>query len=328
MQKTVHMIDVPAKHIPAIKYSLAKQAGIKQIILTTWGGLGDQVCAEPALRYAFTLFKDYKISLLTSFPELFTHLPFENIFKSGTPEAMSLNDDEWLILHTNHPNNCMTRDFITHNYTHCVDFSSLCAFQRQLPIKDRTIRLACDETDRVLQYGQGRIIIHAGRHWQSKTFPAQWWNKVIKLISDNYSGVVLVGKDVDQETGTVEVLENSNVIDLRNKLTLRQLAFLLAEAKIVVTNDSAPLHMATIGDAYILFIASCKQDDHLLHWRHSYFGYKMKNLGRDGLWNHQDSCPIREEPLSIDTISNSLLNNLLPAPEEVFRHVKITMGVL
>lgn len=321
------MLDVPAKHIPAIRYSLAKKDNVKQILMTTWGGLGDQVCAEPTLKYAFTLFKDYEISLMTSFPELFTHLPFVNIFKSGSPESMRLNEDEWLILHTNHPNNCMTRDFITHNYTHCVDFSSLCAFQRQLPIKDRTIKLSCDEQDRVLPFGQGRIIIHAGRHWQSKTFPATWWNKVIKLISDNFSGVVLVGKDVDQETGTVEVEQNINVIDLRNKLTLRQLALILGEAKVVLTNDSAPLHMATIGDAYILFIASCKQDDYLYHWRNSFFGYKMKNLGRDGLWNHQDSCPIRDEPLTIDTISNGLLNNLLPHPEVVLKNVKIAMGV-
>jgi len=320
MDKIVHMVDVPAKNIPPFRYDIAKKAGIKQIMMTTWGGLGDQVCGEPALRYAFKLFPDYEISLLTSYPELFTHLPFKAIINNKSLEAKSLNDDEWLVLHTNHPHHSMARDFLAHHYTQCVDFASLCAFQRQLPIRDRQIQIA--KGDRVVDLWQSRIVIHPGRHWQSKTFPKAWWDEVIQRLCQTYSGVVIVGRDVDEETGTVPVEVPENCIDLRNKLTLAQLATILTEAKVVVTNDSAPLHIAAAGDAHILFLATCKEADHLMHWRHGEFGWRMKNLSLDGLWNHQDSCPIRDEPLTIDTMPSGLMEKCLPNPRVVIEQVR------
>lgn len=310
------MIDVPAKQIPSFRYKIAMDQKIKQIMMTTWGGLGDQVCAEPSLRYAFKLFKEYEISLLTSFPEMFTHLPFKNIFSKK--DASSLNEDEWLVIHTNHPNNNMTRDFVTHHFTQCVDFSSLCAFQRQLPIIDRQIILPSWEINLKID---PKIVIHPGRHWKSKSFPKQWWDEVIKKISETYSGVIIVGKDIDQETGTIDVDIPSNCVDLRNKLSLPELTMLLKIAQIVITNDSAPLHIAASGNAHIVFIATCKEPDYLFHWRHSEFGWRMYNLGLDGLWNHQDSCPIREEGLNIDYMSQELLNRCLPGPKNVLNFV-------
>lgn len=312
MPETIYMIDVPAKHIPPFRYKFAREAGVKQIMMTTWGGMGDQVCAEPALRYAFKLFPGYEISLLTSFPELFAHLPFKKVFLKS--EAAELNEDEWLVLHTNHPHSNMTRDFLAHHFTQCVDFSSLCAFQRQLPIADRHIQLP--EWDMQVHPGS-RIIIHPGRHWQSKTFPKAWWNELIKRVSDSHSGVVIVGKDVDEHTGTVDVDVPNNCLDLRNKLSIPELTMILKKAKVVITNDSAPLHMAAAGDAHILFVATCKEPDHLMHWRHGKFGWRMHSLGLDGLWNHQSSCPIREEALNIDTMPVGLLEKCLPLPRVV-----------
>lgn len=306
------MVDVPAKHIPPLRYKIAMDQGIKQIMMTTWGGLGDQVCAEPSLRYAFKLFKGYEISLLTSFPEMFVHLPFKNIFSKD--EAKKLNEDEWLVIHTNHPNNNMTRDFITHHFTHCVDFSSLCAFQRQLPIEDRQIELP--EWD--IAFSEDfKIVIHPGRHWQSKTFPKTWWDEVVKIISNKYSEVVIVGKDIDQETGTVDVKVPSNCLDLRNEQSLPELTMLLKTAYIVITNDSSPLHIAASGNAHVLFIPTCKHPDYLMHWRHGVFGWRMHNLGQDGLWNYQNSCPIRSEPLMIDKMPEDLLLRCLPDPRHV-----------
>lgn len=307
------VIDVPIRQIPPFRYRLAQDAGIKQIMMTTWGGLGDQVCGEPALRYAFKLFPGYEISLLTTFPSLFSHLPFKRIYSKS--EVGELNDAEWLVLHTNHPHENMTRDFVTHHFTQCVDFSTLCAFQRQIPIADRQVVLP--KTGRPVPLDEVRVVVHPGRHWQSKTFPKLWWDEVLARLCDSHDGVAVIGKDVDEHTGTVDVALPKNCLDLRNRLSLPELSTVLQEASVVLTNDSAPLHIAAAGDAHILFIATCKEPDHLMHWRRGKFGWRMQSLELDGLWNHQSSCPIRDEPLSIDVMPEGLLEKCLPLPRVV-----------
>lgn len=61
--------------IPGIKTSQAVERGVeKNLIFKTWGGLGDQICAEPTLRFALKTFKGCDISLASEHPELFAHL--------------------------------------------------------------------------------------------------------------------------------------------------------------------------------------------------------------------------------------------------------------
>lgn len=318
MTKTVHMIDVPAKNIPPFRYELARKQGIKQIMMTTWGGLGDQVCSEPTLRYAFKLFKDYKISVLTSFPELFTHLPFEKIYDNKSEEAKALNDEEWLVIHTSHTQHSMAADFIAHHYTQCVDYSSLVALQRQLPIEERQVKLI--GSDRVCEPSE--VVIHPGRHWQSKTFPKKWWSEIIKNLCDTYERVTIVGKDIDENTGTVDVDVPKNCLDLRNKLSLGQLVQTILDSKVVLTNDSAPLHIAAAGESHILYFATCKHSEYLTHWRKGVFGWRMKNLALDGLFNYQDSIPIREEELRIDEMPKWMLDASLPSVNSVIEEVR------
>lgn len=318
-QKIMHMVDVPAKQIPPFRYSIAKKAGIKKIMMTTWGGLGDQVCAEPTLRYAFKLFPDYEISLLSSFPDLFAHLPFVNVFDKS--KIKELDDDDWLVLHTNCPNENMARDFIQHHFTQVVDFSSLCALQRQLPVEDRHVQLFGDAVPVIV--GRKNAVVHPGRHWPSKTFPKWWWDQVIGGLKKRFDSVIIVGQDVSASTGTVDVDVPEGVMDLRNCLSRRQLVSILKAATVVVTNDSAPLHMAAAGDAYIIFVASCKEPDHLMHWRYGRFGWKMKNMGNSGLWNWLSSIPIRDEDYCIDQMPEQfMVDHVLPPPNAIVYHAE------
>lgn len=311
----MYITEVPAKQIPPLRYKIAADHGIKQVMMTTWGGLGDQVCAEPTLRYAFKLLEGYEISLFTSYPDLFRHLPFKRIYSKQ--ENTALNDEEWLVIHTNAEHGNMSRDFLAHHFTQVVDFCSLSAFQRQLPIAEREIILHGTS----IEGSFPMIVIHPGRHWSSKTFPKQWWDEIIIGATKLCTNVAIIGKDIDKDTGTVDVCVPPGVRDLRNKLSLPQLIGVCKNAHVVLTNDSAPLHIAAAGDAEILFIASCKEPDHLLHWRQGRFGFRMKNLGLDGLWNHQSSNPIRPEPLSIDTMKPELIKQLLPTATSVINEI-------
>jgi hypothetical protein len=312
-----HLTEVFAKHIPTLRYKLAN--GNKKIMLTTWGGLGDQVCGEPTLRYAFKLFEGFELSLLTSYPEIFAHLPFKSVFKTHTQKAKELNEEDYIVLHTYHPRHSLSEDFLLHHFTHAVDFASLCALQRQLPLSDKQIHLTKANL-LTFKIPEQAIVIHPGKHWPSNTFPVDWWNQVIAETTSNYPGrVVVVGKDIDEHRGTQPVTVPQGALDLRNKLTLLELVKILQEAFVVLTNDSAPLHIAASGTAHILFFATSKHPDYLLHYRNSIQGFKMQNLATGGLWKHtKDSCPIRSQAFLADQLPpQTTIKNWLPEPSAI-----------
>lgn len=316
--KKIHMVEVPAKQIPPFKFQIADKSGVTQIMMTTGGGLGDQVCAEPALRHAFEVFKGHEISLITDYPDLFRHLPFKRIY--ARKEAADLVDDEWIALHTYLPIGNMGADFVGHHFTQAVDYASLCALQRQLPVRDRQIKL----THAVpADPEQTRIAIHPGKYWPANTFPREWWSTVISMLCEIYPNqVAIVGKDVSEDHGTVDVIVPDGCVDLRNKQSITELAGVLFHADVVITNDSGPLHVAAAGEAHILFIAGSKHPDYITHWRRGQFGWRMKNLGLDGLWNHQSTNPIRRAPLQMDEMSAEVNARVLPTPASVVYQVR------
>ncbi len=316
---TIYMADVPAKQIPPFKYQIAQITNVTKIMVTSWGGIGDVVCGEPAARYTFKVFPGYEICMMTKYPEFFQHLPFSRFFHPDSEESRQLKQEEWLVINTNPPNDNMSRDFLLHHYTQCVDFSTLCALQRQIPIKERQIQLS---NYPVKSFLDKAIVIHPGRHWQSKTFPAKWWNEVIKELCEFSDDVLIIGKDVDSETGTVDIELPSNCCDLRNKQSIQDLISVLNNARVVVTNDSAPLHIASAGKAKIVFFATCKDAEHITHWRDGQFGKDMWNLSVDGLWNHQETSPIRTKAIEIDKMPQEMLEGCLPDPEVAVQFIK------
>lgn len=299
---------INAKDLPS--YRLAQETS--KIMMTTWGGLGDQVCAEPALRYAFKLFPNHEISLLTSFPELFSHLPFHKVYTKD--QTSELNEADYIVIHTNHHGG-IGSEFLHHHFTQPVDFSTLCAFQRQIPIKERIIRTPFPT---VREFD---VLLHPGRHWPSKTFPREWWEAIALELSGRRINVAIVGKDISSELGTVEMDVPIGAVDLRNKLTLPEFVSQLLGTKVLITGDSAPLHLASSGTAHIGFVTTSKHPDHLLHYRARGFGWRMQNLGKGGYWEHDPGYPIRSDQYRIDLLPEGMLESVLPSPQEVVEYV-------
>jgi ADP-heptose:LPS heptosyltransferase len=307
------VVDIPAKQIPPLKFQLADQAGVKQILITAYGGLGDQVCAEPAMRAAFKIFKGREISLLASHPDIYSHLPFKNVYRHE--EATKLIDDEWIVLHTYMPDFSLAADFIAHHFTQAVDYATLCALQRQLPITEREIKLTGDRSHGL----KHKVVVHPGRHWPANTFPKAWWDEVIERLVLTGCDVAIVGKHVTNGHGTVDVAIPKGCTDLRNQLSVKGLVGLLQDAQVVLTNDSGPLHVAASGNAEILFMAGSKGPDYLTHWRGGQFGQGMKNLNPNGLWSTLDTDPIRPEALDM---SQPYEHKGLPSPASVVYEVR------
>ena len=224
MEKNKHTVNdkvqIPAMMIPGFRTILAVQNGVERnLLFRTWGGLGDQICAEPTLRYALNAFKDCNVSLASEQPQLFQHLKFHEVIDLNKSLPKYSN---YLMFDTITPpdNTNLVWQFFSHMLTNCVDFPSMCALRFQLPVKDKEVKLADIGYNPDFSLDRA-VIIHAGKHWQSKTFPKEFWDEVINTVIKNDAIPVLIGANTDDNRGTVDV-NTKNCIDMRNKLSMMQ----------------------------------------------------------------------------------------------------------
>lgn len=310
-------VTVPMSHLPIFRTSLAIQDGIeKNLLFITWGGLGDQMCAEPTLRHAIKKFTpSCDISLASEQPGLFAHLPFKRVFdlNEETPNYKKYFTFQTI---TAPDQSNLVWQFFSHMLTNCVDFPALCALRSQLPVDEREIQLSSVKpAEEIAAAVKGGILIHAGKHWQSKTFPKSFWDAVLSNITKMGKTPILIGANTDDNRGTVDV-ETDGCLDLRNKLSVLESTWACQQASVLLTNDSSPMHMAASGDAWVGFIATCKHPDFITHWRHGQWQWREKNFGKGGVWDHIDYCPNKQQEISHEFVDPKLLESWLPSPEE------------
>jgi len=311
--------QIPVGLIPNARTTIAVQNGVERnLLFRTWGGLGDQACAEPTLRYALKSFKGCTISLASEQPEMFAHLTFDRVYDLRWQRPVYEN---FLCFETITPpdDSNLVWQFFSHMLVNCVDFPSLCALRCQLPVKDREVTLSGvplpESVLDALAIEPNYVVVHAGRHWQSKTFPVEWWNRVLMTILAHGCRPVLIGADTDDNRGTVDV-STEGCVDLRNQLSVTQTITLLSKSRVLLTNDSSPLHLAAPGNAWIGYVATCKHPDMITHWRKGEWGWRMKNFGRGGIWNIIDNCPNKASEVTAERVPEIALLSWLPDPEE------------
>ena len=137
---------------------------------------------------------------------------------------------------------------------------------------------------------QGRGFSPSRTSLASKTFSPEFWGATVDRIASLGFTPVIVGAD-RKDTGTVQFQVHKSAIDLRNQTTLTETIWLMKNCRVLLTNDSAPLHMAASGDAFVGFIATIKHPDYTTHWRHGKFGWRMKNFSKGGVWDIIDHNP-------------------------------------
>ena len=296
----------------------------KNIVITASGGLGDQVCGEPIARYIIEkMHPNDKVSITTHWPEIFNHLDVP-IFKpdhkfnlSAPHKVYSLYSDE------KHP----IWKVISNSLINTTDFGSILACRRMIPDSDKHIKLKPNEAaiKEVYQVATNKdiekmILVHPGRGYDAKTFPIKWWNKIIQELSVKYK-IGIIGKHINDKQGTLEIniSGNDNVIDFRDTLSLEGLMTIIKLGKILITNDSAPVHIAGAFDNWIVLIPTMKHADHVLPYRGGYKYYKAisvcKKLTVDGL-----NRKTNEEKQRIDLVEGDI-NDYLPETEQVINTV-------
>ncbi len=87
------------------------------------------------------------------------------------------------------------------------------------------------------------VAIAPGSVWQTKRWPVQHFKQLIDLLNTNSIGTILIGGKDDREL--CEKLTSGKVLNLAGELSFLESTAAIGLTKVIVTNDSAPLHMAS-----------------------------------------------------------------------------------
>lgn len=293
----------------------------RNIYVSVSGGLGDQICAEPSVRFMKEfLYPDDNIVVSTHFPELFSHIDVD-VYKHG--EFKTKPDTPYFILNSLPDPTTITWSVVSNLLCNTVDYCSIAMLKRTLPVFYKQVRLQVDtdslyKIDSLIQHCkiEDLVVVHPGRHWQSKTLPKEYWQEVINRLSKSQT-LCLVGRD-DDTRGVQDVKCPPGAYDFRNLLDLKSLIALISKAKMLLSNDSAPIHIAGAFDNWIALIPTCKHPDHVLPYRRGGNVYhKAIALYKALPVDEFDSRPTTLSGVSAEFTINSWDHYLLPASDIV-----------
>ncbi len=103
-------------------------------------------------------------------------------------------------------------------------------------------------SDNNIPAGQKIISIAPGSAWFTKKFPKEKFVRICDLVQTMNAKIFLIGGKEDRQTS--EYIENNsaseNIINVTGQLSILESAELIKRSSLLITNDSAPLH---IGNA-------------------------------------------------------------------------------
>lgn len=133
---------------------------------------------------------------------------------------------------------------------------------------DKTIRFPIAEPPNLGVTWDNVVSIHPAIAWPSRTFPAQWWQKVVsRLIALGFTVVAL---------GTSRDHFLDQVVDTRSQLSLHQQAAVIAASKAFIASDSGLLTLAGATETPIVTMLTVTKPEYFLPYRHGELGWKIK----------------------------------------------------
>ncbi len=357
-QPTERHVQINAELIPGLRaIESLKRGTLNKVMVLLRGGLGDEVCSEPALRFAFSHFAskrpDFELSVISKYPTLWRHLPVKKVFDGKSTDLRIFKPAyHWL---TNYPpTGSFDWEFYCVPFMNSVDQMGISLFKCMMHVQEKDIRLTtqCEfdkltafeaETLDDLRAKNQLVLLHPGVTWPSRTFGVKYWQEVIDECRKNGIRPVLIGASPRDGVGTEEV-NPAGCIDLRDRCTLDETTFLCQRATAIFTNDSAPLHLAassdpnddSTGKTWIGYVATIRHPSFISHFRRNpdtklnEWNYREVNLGDEskGLWNDFDyylTAP--DKAVAMDSFgAGERLQQILPAPKAVAEWLASKLG--
>lgn len=269
------------KDAPEFKYP-------RKIHFTVRGGLGDQVCAEPVLRFVKeTIYKNDRVMVHTDHPELFKNLDVE-LYKFGhiisEPGIFQVNLAP------------VVGGDINFSLMHHVDYCSLKAFGGILPKDSKVIQLPCYRKEAPLVIDSKTVLLHASKWWPTKTFPLEFWKSVAEEVVKAGLTPVFIGK-TSEDGPSVHTIEGYD--SLVDQTSLVEMIGAIQSCGYLITTDSAPLHIANSSDCKLGLVSPIRAPWTLLGER-PFFALPAEVLCNGEPWRQADFSPNSIASVSLD----------------------------
>ena len=270
-------------------------------VLDIIGAIGDSLCSEPVARYAIKNLCDADVRILTNHPQIFKHL--------GKPMGLHLEDIGMKgknFIHLFNRHEMLTEDgiklhrIVEHSpplLVHAVDFISMLMIRRSLPDDDKKIYIEFEDRSNKLKDLCGGnidniIALHVGSAASDniRRFPERYCNALVDELVSLGLKVVIFGKN--SREGSCIKVHNTKVIDLVDKLEWDDLVTLISKAKLLITNDSAPVHIAGMFDNWLIVLPTIRHPDRLIHLRNGHRYYKCLALFQKMVFDDLIEVPV------------------------------------
>jgi hypothetical protein len=288
----------------------------QRVHISVSGGLGDQVCAKPAITYLHKILPNVEVNISTHFPILFIDIPGIRVFNQGDFKA--LDDTPYVTLDAFPDPTTLVFSVISANLCNTVDYISIALLKRILPIEDKRIKLSvslegvrkiCEVIG--IQKLDDLVLIHAGKHWDTKTLPKEYWEGIIDGLVAKGIPVCLIGKT--GSPGIIEFGDKKGVFNTVDLLDLESLITLIAYAKVLITNDSAPVHIAGAFDNEIIVFPTVKHPEHILPFREKQSYALIKKL----LLDDYETVSFRDGIINVDKMKRDWSEYLVPVDDVI-----------
>ena len=228
-------------------------------------GLGDSICATPSLRKLYYAYGK-KISVLTEHPIIFKNNPYvDEVFDSREISRESLVD-KYELLTSFAPN--LENQYgigLRHNVMDIRQFHAAGLGFQLLP-EESDMDFVPDPWEPIENLPEKFVLIHPVQTWASRTWEAEKWQLLTKMLNDYGIPVISMGKS-SSEIGFHMV--NKPVFDfpiqlglnLMNNANISQTWWLMQKSIATVTMDSGMLHLAGTTDGEIIQLGSS------IHWK-------------------------------------------------------------
>ncbi|MDD2679415.1 MAG: lipopolysaccharide heptosyltransferase II [Candidatus Omnitrophica bacterium] len=112
------------------------------------------------------------------------------------------------------------------------------------------------------------IVISPGARSHTKRWLQERFVELIKRLKEEFPAKIILVGDKDDVESNKNIAKNSGLplLDLSAKTTLRELACLLRKAELLITNDSANLHMASYLNVPVVGIFGITDDEKYGPW--------------------------------------------------------------
>jgi len=125
----------------------------------------------------------------------------------------------------------------------------------ELPVPEAAVRGAERALSSAESPGRHLVGFAPGARWRTKRWPEECYAELITGVSRlGYEAVIIGGSDDAAANARVARLSNRAPLDLTGKLSIMESAAVLRRCAALVTNDSAPLHLAeAVGTPVVAF---------------------------------------------------------------------------